>query len=322
MLLGPPRIRCTPVPAVTVVIPARDAAATLGRALAGVAAQDVDHELIVVDDGSSDATPALAREHGARVLAGAGAGPAAARNLGAAEARTDALAFLDADCFPTPGWLRAGLDALVRADLVQGAVRADPDAARGPFDRTLWVTDAWGLFESANLFVARATFARLGGFEGWLGQATAKELAEDTWLGWRARRAGLHTAFAPDALVHHAVFPRDARGYVAERARLRFFPELAGRVPELREDFFFARTFLNRRSAAFDLALAGTVAAVAARRPAPLLAAAPYAALSVADARRWGKRALPRVLAAGLAADVVGAGALAWGSARARSVLL
>ena len=126
MLLGPPRIRCTPVPAVTVVIPARDAAATLGRALAGVAAQDVGHELIVVDDGSRDATPALAREHGARVLAGAGAGPAAARNLGAAEARTDALAFLDADCFPTPGWLRAGLDALVRADLVQGAVRADP----------------------------------------------------------------------------------------------------------------------------------------------------------------------------------------------------
>jgi hypothetical protein len=93
-------------------------------------------------------------------------------------------------------------------------------------------------------------------------------------------------------------------------------------VPELREDFFFARTFLNRRSAAFDLALAGAVAAVAARRPAPLLAAAPYAALAVADARRWGRRALPQVLAAGLAADTVGAGALAWGSARARSVLL
>jgi hypothetical protein len=42
----------------------------------------------------------------------------------------------------------------------------------------------------------------------------------------------------------------------------------------------------------------------------------------VADGRRWGGRALPRVLAAGVAADAVGAGALAWGSARARSVLL
>ena len=191
------------MPAVTVVIPARDAAATLGRALAGVAAQDVGHELIVVDDGSSDATPALAREHGARVLAGAGARARGRSQPGGGRGRTDALAFLDADCFPTPGWLRAGLDALGARRPRPGRRTRRPRRCRGPFDRTLWVTDAWGLFESANLFVAGATFARLGGFEGWLGQATAKELAEDTWLGWRARR-GLHTAFAPEALVHHA----------------------------------------------------------------------------------------------------------------------
>jgi len=310
------------MPAVSVIVPARDAAPTLARALACVAAQDVDHELIVVDDGSADATAALARERGARVLAGTGAGPAAARNLGAAEASAGALAFLDADCFPAPGWLSAGLRSLEGADLVQGAVRGDPNVERGPFDRTLWVTDAWGLFESANLFVSRAAFARLGGFEGWLGQATAKELAEDTWLGWRARRAGMRTAFAPDALVHHAVFARGARGYVAERARLRFFPALARRIPELRTDLFFARAFLNRRSAAFDLALAGGVAAAAARHPALVAAAAPYAALALADARRWGRRALPAVLAANVAADAVGAAALAYGSAQARSLLL
>jgi glycosyltransferase involved in cell wall biosynthesis len=310
------------VPSVAVVIPARDAAATVERALAGVAAQAPDHEVVVVDDGSRDATAALARAGGARVLVGAGEGPAAARNLGAAAAAADALAFLDADCFPAPGWLAAGLTALQRADLVQGAVRADPGATAGPFDRTLWVTEAWGLFESANLFVTRAAFDRLGGFEGWLGRGTAKELAEDTWLGWRARRAGLRTAFAPDALVHHAVFPRGAAGYVRERARLRFFPALAARIPELREDFFFARVFLNRRSAAFDAALAGLGTAAATRRAAPLTAAVPYAALAVADARRWGRRALPRVLAANLAADAVGAGALALGSTRARSPLL
>ncbi len=37
-----------------------------------------------------------------------------------------------------------------------------PEAAPGPFDRTLWVTGAWGLFESANLFVRRETFERVG----------------------------------------------------------------------------------------------------------------------------------------------------------------
>jgi glycosyltransferase involved in cell wall biosynthesis len=306
------------VPAVTVVIPAKDAASTLGRALAGVAGQDVDHEVIVVDDGSSDATPAVAREHGVRVVAGAGEGPAAARNLGAGAATARALAFLDADCFPTPGWLAAGLRALEDVELVQGAVRADPDAPRGPFDRTLWVTDAWGLFESANLFVRRDAFEALGGFEGWLGQATAKELAEDTWLGWRARRAGMRTAFAPEALVHHAVFARGARGYVAERARLRYFPALARRIPELRESLFVGRTFLNRRSASFDLALAGAAAAAVKRRPAPLAVAAPYAVLAVRDAHRWGRR----FAAANAVADAVGAAALAYGSARARSLLL
>jgi glycosyltransferase involved in cell wall biosynthesis len=307
---------------VSVILPARDAGATIARALDGVAAQGVDHEVIVVDDGSRDATRAVAEERGARVLDGDGRGPAAARNLGAAEASAPALAFLDSDCFPTHGWLASGLRALEDADLVQGEVCPDPGAACGPFDRTLWVTGAWGFFESANLFVRREAFERLGGFEGWLGQATTKELAEDTWLGWRARRAGLRTAFAPDALVHHAVFPRDARGYVAERARLRFFPALAARVPELREELFFARMFLSRRSAAFDLALAGALAAAATRRTAPLAAAAPYAALAIADARRWGKRRLPSVLAANLAADTVGAAALAYGSARARSLLL
>lgn len=118
------------------------------------------------------------------------------------------------------------------------------------------------------------------------------------------------------------MFPRDARGYAAERARLRFFPALARRTPELREDLFFARVFLNRRSAAFDLALAGALGAAASRRPALLAAAAPYAGLAVADGCRWGKRALPRVLAANVAADAVGAGALAYGSPRARSLLL
>jgi glycosyltransferase involved in cell wall biosynthesis len=313
------------MPGVTVIVPARDAAATIGRTLAGLEAQRGagDFEVLVVDDGSRDATAELARRSPvvSEVLDGGGGGPARARNAGAARARGERLAFLDSDCEPTPGWLEAGTGALDAAELVQGQVLPAPDAPLGPFDRTLWVTGAWGLFESANLFVRGETFEEVGGFESWLRPRRGIELGEDVWLGWRVRRAGGRTGYCAAALVHHEVFPRDARAYVAERARLRFFPAMAARIPELREEFFWRRLFLNRRSALFDLALAGTALAAGRRRPAALLLALPYARELRRHAMR-GDGAWPEVAAADAAADAVGAAALAAGSVRSRSPLL
>jgi glycosyltransferase involved in cell wall biosynthesis len=315
------------VPHVSVIVPARDAARTLARTLRGLERQESapDFEVIVVDDGSRDDTPALAARSPvvADVLAGGGKGPAAARNAGAARARSGSFGFLDSDCEPAPGWLAAGAVALEHADLVQGMVRPRPEEPIGPFDRTLWVTSAWGLFESANLFLRRETFERVGGFESWLRPQRGIELGEDVWLGWRVRRSGARTAFCEDALAWHEVFPRGPRAYVAERARVRFFPAMAARIPELRDDFFWRRLFLSRRSALFDLALAGVAAAAARRSPLPLLAALPYAR----DASRHALRAgdigrAPAVAAADVAADVVGAAALAAGSLRSRSPVL
>jgi glycosyltransferase involved in cell wall biosynthesis len=302
------------VPTVSVVIPARDAASTIGDTLAALAEQQAD-EVIVVDDGSRDATAALAEASPVvtHVIRGTGEGPGAARNAGAAAATGEALAFLDADCVPQPGWLREGLRALEEADLVQGRTTPPPDVPRGPFDRTLWVVAPWGLFETANLFVRRELFERLGGFEPWLSPARSKELAEDVWFGWRAVRAGARTGFCDAALVHHAVLPRGPRDYVAERLRLRYFPAMAKRIPELRETFFWQRLFLTPRSAAFDLALAGAVLAAATRRPWPLALALPYARIA---------RRRPRAWPVDVAADAVGLASLLAGSARARSLVL
>ena len=254
--------------AASVIVPARNAASTLGATLAALAAQrtTAEFEVIVVDDGSTDDTAAIAESSplAVRLVRSGGVGPGPARNAGVAVATGEALAFTDADCVPTPGWLEAGLEALAGADLVQGAVHADPAAAAGPFDRTLWVVAETGLYECASLFCRRELFDRVGGFEDWLGARLGKPLAEDAWFGWRARRAGARTAFADAALVHHAVFARSAGGFVAERARLATSRSSPARCPSCGGRPSSAGGLLSRRSAAFDAAL--VAAALAARR--------------------------------------------------------
>src|SRR4051794_37946910 len=100
-----------PEPAVSVGVPGFDPAATSAPPLAAVAAQELDqpHEVSVVDDGSNDATVALAEAAGGpvRVIRSEHLGAAEARNLGAAAARAAVLAFTDADCEPEPDWLSA-----------------------------------------------------------------------------------------------------------------------------------------------------------------------------------------------------------------------
>ena len=282
----------------------------------------------MVDDGSTDATAEIARSAAplVRLVQTEGVGSGQARNLGVQEADGELIAFTDADCFPTPTWL-AAMRRIEGADLVAGAVAPDPTTPLGAFDRTVWVERETGLYETANLLIRRDVFEQIGGFEPWLSSNGRKrgwtnpELAEDVWLGWRARRAGARSAFAPDALVHHAVHSRGAGGYLSERQRARYFPALAARVPELRDQFFYRRVFLSRRTAMFDAAVAGAAAAALAGTPLPLIAAAPYARHLAKRARPFRRRA-PLVAAVEVAADAVSVGSLVYGSVRNRSPVL
>jgi glycosyltransferase involved in cell wall biosynthesis len=311
----------------SVIVPARNAAVTLPRTLAGLASQEIagNFEVVVVDDASIDTTGEVARAAALGpvvAVPGRRRGAAAARNAGVAAASGEILAFTDADCFPSPGWLAAGLAAMDGADVVQGSVLPDPAASPGPFDRTLHVGAETGLYETANLFVRRDVFDRVGGFEDWLGPVNGKGLGEDALFGWAARRAGARTSFAPAALVYHAVSPRGAGAYIAERLRARYFPALAARIPELRDHAMFGRVFLSPRTAAFDLAVVGGLVALSRRAPYAAIAGAPYAALVISQARGWGRGLGPRVAVVGVTADVVGLAALAGGSFQARTLLL
>ena len=284
-------------PSISVIIPARDAAPTLARTLQALQAQETSEpfEVIVVDDGSRDDTAAIVIRHEpfARLIRSTqSTGPGAARNRGVEAARAPVLAFTDADCYPTPGWLARGLEAIQRADVVQGAVRPDPDTIRTPFDRTLVVARDGGFYQTANLLVRRETFDAVGGFRDWAlerpgrrhwsvdrrrGRAMRTPIGEDTLFAWAARRLGARSEFAPEVLVHHAVVPGDVRDAMADRWHwTRDMPGLARVVPELRDGTFYRRWFFADWTAKFDLAVAGLAGALLTRRGYWLLAVIPY----------------------------------------------
>ena len=119
----------------TVVIPAYNAAPTIGQVLEALAAQNpAPDEVIVVDDGSTDDTAAVAAALGARVVSTDHKGFAGgARNRGWSEATGDTVVFLDADAVPDPDWGAA----------MRRAVAEHPGAVIGAA-RTFTARTAWG----------------------------------------------------------------------------------------------------------------------------------------------------------------------------------
>lgn len=104
---------------VSILIPAYNAAATIGETLQSALAQTWPHkEIIVVDDGSKDATVAVAREFGAnvRVAAVANQGAAAARNHALSLSQGDFIQWLDADDILAPDKIERQIQALPESD--------------------------------------------------------------------------------------------------------------------------------------------------------------------------------------------------------------
>jgi glycosyltransferase involved in cell wall biosynthesis len=201
---------------VTVIVPVRNRADFIPRQLDALAAQATTEpfEVIVVDNGSSDATASVARAFVDRldylkvVDAHDRRGAAYARNVGASTASGELLAFCDSDDLVQPGWV----DALVRAwtpeSLVAGRiVSLDPSLQgpaplegsndprtttahpRAPFRGFLPFAD------SANLAIGRRDLEGVGGFD------ETFRFSADVELSWRAQLAGLSFVQAPNAVV-------------------------------------------------------------------------------------------------------------------------
>ncbi|MFL5495899.1 MAG: glycosyltransferase [Gemmatimonadales bacterium] len=201
----------------SVIIPARNEGRTIADLIRAVQEQAPPGwrvEVVLVDDGSSDDTVAVARAAGARVLElgqrAGGGNPAVARNRGALAATGDPLVFLDADCLPARDWLRRllegheagaavvggaldlprGLSRMARCDYYCGWYHAHSRRPAGDVPN----------HPPGNLSVRRAEFAGTRGFTEQQPVAYAHEE-----LAWQAeiRRRGGRIVFDPQAIVHH-----------------------------------------------------------------------------------------------------------------------
>ena len=242
-------------------------------------------EVIVAHDSRPPRTQTLLAEHpltrrgSLRVVQqtpGTGCAPVL-RNAGWRAACGELIAFTDDDCRPQPGWLEALATASQQTprDVLQGAVRSDPDEAtvlaQVPWARTLHVDPPIWHAATANIAYPRELLERLDGF--------AEEIrgpgGEDTDLWARAEDAGARLVAVPDALVYHAVHPMTLSQYLRSLHRWADIPAVVKRHPRMRRRLPYGGLFWKERHARLLLGVAG--AAAARRHPVWWALALPWA---------------------------------------------
>ena len=313
---------------VSVVVPAYNAARTLPQCLAAIAGQSrPPHEIIVVDDGSTDGTVAIAEAvPGVVCIRQKNAGPAAARNRGAVEASGEWVVFTDADCVPEADWLErlfepkpppgtagvGGSYAIANAGsllarVIQAEIAARHAGMAGPVD----------FLGSFNVAYRREVYMSAGGFDERFRQASG----EDNDLAYRIHQQGGTLHFVLEARVAH-YHPERLLPYLRTQMRHGYWRVFLYRLhPE--------RTASGDRYAgaadllAPPLAAAGTGLSVLALTVSPWLPAAlwviPVAllqqiALHASMARRIGRFEGAVFLFLAAVRDVARAIGLAWGA--------
>lgn len=235
---------------VSYVIPSYRGEDLLPRCLDSILSQrgEISREIIVVDDASDDGSiPLLHRDYPQvkAMVNRRNRGPAAAKNVGAGEARGRFLAFLDNDVELHPGWEEAMLDRFSREDSSLGACASHllffdpPGKINSAGGMVNLLGHAWdrGYLEddssfprypvqviyacSAAMMVRRDVFREMGGFDERL-----RYPYEDTDLGWRMNLYGYRILYEPRAEARHRSNTTMGGGmvfnkYLYERNRMR-----------------------------------------------------------------------------------------------------
>jgi len=197
---------------VVVIVPVRNDAKRLRVLLESLKQQTRAHNLVVVDNGSSDESSSVAASFGAKVLDGSGLKVGAVRNLGVANSQSTWLAFCDSDHEVPADWLQTGLEALKRypGKTIIGSHYLPPL-------KSTWVQSAWAIHRlremqrgaeetewlgAGNMLLRREDFELIGGFSENL------VAAEDVDLCHRLRGAGGRVICDPAVRSFHHGEPK------------------------------------------------------------------------------------------------------------------
>lgn len=213
---------------VAVVIPVWNGEQVLGRCLDALARQTLPrdaYQIIVVDNGSSDATRTIARSYaGVELLEEKRPGSYVARNLAIGRVRAPITAFTDADCEPAPDWLEQVLRAAAANPgfgVLAGKIELFDEIAQerevfGDYERLFSFPQAHaarGNCATANWASETALLKALGGFDA------ALKSGGDRQMALRIRDSGHPLIYVPAMVVRHPVRASRAE-LVRKRQRL------------------------------------------------------------------------------------------------------
>ena len=225
------------VKSISIVIPTFNGASRIGNCLNALLQQTAgrDVEILVVDDGSTDnIADMIGRYPGVRLITQINAGPAAARNHGAREARGTILLFTDDDCVPMSGWLDAMLAPFSDPEVVgaKGIYRTHQKRLAARFVQIEY-EDKYHLMaglstidfiDTYSAAFRRNRFLEINGYD----TSFPVACAEDVELSYRMSARGWKMKFAPAAIVSHT-HPDTFSSYLKKKYKFAFWRVLAVR---------------------------------------------------------------------------------------------
>jgi glycosyltransferase involved in cell wall biosynthesis len=327
---------------VSVVTPVRNRKVLLRELIESLWQQSLSpdlYEIVIVDDCSSDGTPAmleaLQRQSPCRLVYRAmdqHQGSVRSRNQGVRAAAGGIIAFTDSDCRVTPRWLELGLSAF-DADpglaFVTGPIYNKPDQKVAFF--SVGANPLPGqnpIYPLANAFYRRDVFEEVGGFDEsvWLGAVNTTPIEySDIDLAYRVLGRGYRNGYLQDLVVYHEVLRVGPWQWLMWNLRFVQIPELLRRYPALRKTLLWRGPFVSPDHLLFYIAAAGAAAGLAVNAWFAVLAVPYLIRVSVLPGRLLSVRAWlfapARAVMLTLRQALISV-FLIWGSIRARNLIV